>query len=733
MDSEGRLACGAVFAAAMAAYLLTMCPTVYTRDTGDLITASYTLGVAHATGYPLYMLVGKLFSLIPYGDVAYRYNLMGGLFSAATAALACLVAGKLTKSWQAAAGAGLLVAYSWFVWDQGTVAEVYGIHAFFTTLLLWLALRWRDRHDEGTPYLFAAAYGLALTNHLSTLLYAPAYAYLMFEGRGRGRMKADFKKAAAAFLAPLTLYLYLPLRAMADPVYNWRDPSTLDRFIMHVTGTVHRSTVILTLPASAYLGRLGELLWQIVPQFSLVGIVPAWGLVSQWRRNGALLRFTALMAAADLFYGLFLNDVPVAAKSFSLPTIVLLGIWGGFGFAEAFRMMGAEGRDARARLAVVVAAALLVVAANYHTVDKSKNLIAFDYAMNILKSVDKGAVIFAEGDNTVFPLSYLLYVEGVRPDVSLYDRDGVLSHRLYGIDFFWLPQGERYARGLEVERSVLAGSRPVYYTSPVEASFPGYELRQAGLVYRMAPANESGDGRDYWRLYDMREVWNSTIYLDYTTRPLRAVYYIRLAQEVGKSEKARALGLLAEAEAIIPDNANVRYDAGAIRLSQGDYGGAIAELRAAVELDPGSARAHNILGYAYAMRGQKDSARTEYEAALAADPTYLKAKANLAVFLAGEGDLNGAAQQYRDILKADPGYAKAYFDLGFIYYKAGRKDAAAGLWERYLELSPKDPRAQEMRALIAEVKAAGNATAPANATAASGAAGLAEKLSTTTP
>ena len=61
-------------------YLLTLCPTVYLGDSGELSGAAFSLGVAHPSGYPLYALVGKVFCLIPFGSVGFRMNLMAALF-----------------------------------------------------------------------------------------------------------------------------------------------------------------------------------------------------------------------------------------------------------------------------------------------------------------------------------------------------------------------------------------------------------------------------------------------------------------------------------------------------------------------------------------------------------------------------------------------------------------------------------------------------------------------------
>src|SRR5512142_2000566 len=74
------------FLCPFAIYLLTLAPTVYTFDSAEFATGAYVLGIIHPTGYPLYLVLAKLFTFIPVGDVAYRVNLLSALFGAVTVA-----------------------------------------------------------------------------------------------------------------------------------------------------------------------------------------------------------------------------------------------------------------------------------------------------------------------------------------------------------------------------------------------------------------------------------------------------------------------------------------------------------------------------------------------------------------------------------------------------------------------------------------------------------------------
>lgn len=125
-------------------YLLTLCPTVYFGDSGELTAAAYALGIPHASGYPLYALVGKGFCLLPFGNVAFRVNLMSAFFAAAAAGAVYSLILKMGSSRIGGLVGGLVLAFAPLLWMQAVCAEVYSLHAFFLALMvrvLWWWLR----------------------------------------------------------------------------------------------------------------------------------------------------------------------------------------------------------------------------------------------------------------------------------------------------------------------------------------------------------------------------------------------------------------------------------------------------------------------------------------------------------------------------------------------------------------------------------------------------------------
>ena len=140
---DGLLAAG-LFAASLTAYTWTLAPSVATLfdDSLEFPLACYRLGIAHPTGYPFYTLLGKLFTLLPWQNVAWRVNLLSAVAGALTVALVYLVTRQLTRRRLPALLGAMALAASPVFWSQSVIAEVYTLNSAFVAALLWLVLRW---------------------------------------------------------------------------------------------------------------------------------------------------------------------------------------------------------------------------------------------------------------------------------------------------------------------------------------------------------------------------------------------------------------------------------------------------------------------------------------------------------------------------------------------------------------------------------------------------------------
>ncbi len=182
----------ALFLLTEAIYLMTMAPTLSFWDCGEFIATAYTLGVPHPPGAPLFLLIGRVFSMIPFfEDIGARVNFFSTLSAAGTVVLTYLIVFRLIvlyrksvpHSWSAvekiaayggAAAGALALAFSDSFWFNAVEAEVYAPSLFFTALVVWFLLRWyEDEPKDGNDrWLMAAMYviGLSIGVHLLSLL-----------------------------------------------------------------------------------------------------------------------------------------------------------------------------------------------------------------------------------------------------------------------------------------------------------------------------------------------------------------------------------------------------------------------------------------------------------------------------------------------------------------------------------------------------------------------------------
>lgn len=183
-------------------YLFTLTPSLSAGDNGELTTAAYFLGVGHAPGYPFYTLMSKLFTYVPFRNIAWRTNLFSGTCAAISIIFFYLIMAKVLGQNRIEKGFSPIIqipalfssvafAISDNMWAQATMAEVYSLNilqiaSMLLILIYWFEAVWKHANDEiayyGSKYLmaFGFLYGVALANHHVTLPFA--FAPLLFIG-----------------------------------------------------------------------------------------------------------------------------------------------------------------------------------------------------------------------------------------------------------------------------------------------------------------------------------------------------------------------------------------------------------------------------------------------------------------------------------------------------------------------------------------------------------------------
>jgi hypothetical protein len=213
-DKRVRLAAAfAAFVVPFAIYAASLPPSVGYWDTGEMQTVPYILGISHPTGFPVFVFAGWLFShAIPFGSVAWRIGLMSAAAMAAAAYFVYRMVVELEDKPLLGTAAALLFASGEIAWTRGSRAEVHAVAVALAACAVWAAVRFQRSGDVRALYAATLACGLALANHGIATLLVPGLAMLLLP-RARALAPTTLWRAAAAFVAPGLLYLYLPLRS----------------------------------------------------------------------------------------------------------------------------------------------------------------------------------------------------------------------------------------------------------------------------------------------------------------------------------------------------------------------------------------------------------------------------------------------------------------------------------------------------------------------------------------
>ena len=530
-----RVAGGAALAVAtFALYLATMAPTLALgwRESGasggELLAAAETLGIPHPPGYPTYTLLLKGFAEVaPVGDFAFRGNLLSAVLAAASVVAVYWVTLRVCRTltprapeWFSlvpAALAGAVFAAAPVVWSQAVVTGVHALNAALVGFLLLVAValalpppfvgtrgRWRQR-------LLLAAFGVltgtGLGNH-PTLL-AAAVPLLVWIGVAAGWRTVLSPWLVVPFLAGVSVYAYLPIRAAAGPPVNWGGADTVDGFLWMLTAPPYREHVF-GIAADGIADRATDWMRLVFDQlnplglfFGLMGAVPLLALARPLLVS-TLASILIVTAYATLYDS-------VDSEALIIPALLMFSVWLGVGL---FWIMASWMRDfdgewnvlGRWRVQVNVAhqAVLLSVLAiiflpvatvvlGYSDQDLRGERAALQRARAMLDAAPDGSVLVSSKERNVASLLYARYVDRSDRDVTVIAAP-LLRFGWYLDDLHELfPERVPRIYTTDVRRAIRQivehnVERPgVYFTYASGGLLEDFQLTPSGPLYSAAP------------------------------------------------------------------------------------------------------------------------------------------------------------------------------------------------------------------------------------------------------
>jgi len=437
------------FAISLLLDVRTLMPDVGTWDTAEFQTLGPVLGIAHPTGYPTYTLLLWLASVVlqPFGDPAFRANLLSALLVSGAAALVAIAVVQLTRKPAIGLAAGALLAVGGIAWRDALRADPHTLHLFLTALLLVLLLAWEGRErvlaEKAGRWLLGASvvFGLSLGNHALTLLLAPGVAVFVLLVSPTilwRQWRLALGCAVAVVVTTVAVYAYIPLRALMDPPLDYAHPSTWERFKYLVLGEQFQST-FHQMPA---LSEGARTVWQeLKDNLGLAAPLALLGIPVAAVRHVRVLALTGLWFLLTFLFALGYDNADI--ERYYLVPIMVAVIWAALavdGIWDACVAVWRRFRPARAPRGVavvlsgIVAVALLAVVVapvpqRYDSVDASSDTDARAWLDATMAALAPNAVVVSWWSYST-TLWYGHFVEGLRPDITIIDDRTILDEDL---------------------------------------------------------------------------------------------------------------------------------------------------------------------------------------------------------------------------------------------------------------------------------------------------------------
>ncbi|MFH1825356.1 MAG: DUF2723 domain-containing protein [Candidatus Firestonebacteria bacterium] len=575
-----------VFMAILSVYIITLASTITaTGDSSEMIIAPYVLGIAHPPGYPLYTLLGKLFTFLPLVSIAYRINIMSAIFSVLALILFYKILLKLIKSEVVSIFSTVFLAFVSTFWEYSIVAEVFGLNNFFVCLLVYILMIWDETRKEKFFYLFSFILGLSLSHHLSVIFLFPAFLYLLY--KNRFSLKINPIKAMALFSLGLLPYIYLPIAASLRPLLNWDDPVNLSNFIHMVTRADYGKTSFhVEHLFDLNNGQVWVYLRSLIKHFTIIGFLI--GLSGIYFAYKNLKKYFYFLVVAFVFSGLFFvcflghtSDKIVlhVLQRLYLVSFLIFAIFFGVGILHIFKYV----------YPVLIILLIVFIGLNYR-INKSDNYLLYDFCGNMIKSYPTNSILIVSGDTLSMGLDYLQMVELVKKDVIVLDQEK-LTYTWY------VTQKKEQEKNLIIPFEYYDGrehvikdlvdcnfdSHRIFVTGPREKSLEtDYVMLGQGLLRCLYKSNSYID-------IEKVKAENDKIWFNFKYRKLETKYYDADSFE---SE-------------IVVIYAKARFNQGWTYDFYKKYDYAIAEYQHSIKIDTAFASPYKNLGIVYLNEFQK--------------------------------------------------------------------------------------------------------------------------------
>src|SRR5208283_2225916 len=317
-----------IFLSTFATFLFFLTPNINTGDAGDLITSSYYLGVAHPSGYPLYLLVAKTLTFLPFGNIAFKVALVSALFSSLSLTLLYWLISLLTRSRVAGLFGVVLLLVSYSFFTQSVVAKFYPLNLF---LILSICAVWLFRmhdidiiDDERGIYITAFIFGVSTANHHTGILLLAPVVFALYTRKSAFKLKT-IMIAILLFFAGFIINAYLFLRGGEDRFFTIALVRDLNDFYGVFFRQVYEGSGTISVATSVFQNL--PLFWNAVKNFTFI-LIANFSLFSfplffagiyrllKKERNIFIFLMTGLLVYGPFLAKLTLSEQTVSERDF---------------------------------------------------------------------------------------------------------------------------------------------------------------------------------------------------------------------------------------------------------------------------------------------------------------------------------------------------------------------------------------------------------------------------------
>lgn len=676
-------------------YLYQCWPTIGPGDSSELAAVPHVLGIAHPPGSPLYVIVGRVLSdLLPWGNPAYRVNLLSCLLTAAAVATIIYAIRRATGHIIPGVIAGIVLATARSVREQALVAELFALNVLFVTLGVLAMLNpsaWRGPRGWA---LVAFLIGIALGGHQMSVFLIPSLLLGGLIIGGRAGLRGVIRGSLIFLPLGAAAYLYLAVRASGGSTINWGDPRNWGSWLYMllrgdyaILGAGREISVPLTTALLRDMAiwfpkaQFGQLAWWAFPLLVL-------GLISAWRRNRPAFWMTGLAALlSGPVFVLWLRMPPTGLniaiiERFFSQVDVVYAAWCGLGAFEARSFLGRIGAwGARPFVALV----MVLGGANAFWTGWSpsrtrENFMVRDFGHNVLRLLPKDGRILVKYE-LHFILQYLTKVEKARADIwywlhSLYAWNVERLRRQYLPDFMprlmagGIPQDGEAVFAEFVRRQLHHAS--IYTNDITTADAITYPHNVLGLLVEVTGSGAPGNDEH-----------RSTS--DYSARSIMRFPDHRV-RHVEQGLLAPFVQFYAEAYARL----------GVEHFRRGQIQMARSEFERAVAYRVDDWQKHYALGRTYVELQALPQAEQEFTHAIRLTTDSVDPKVAVGRLLAMQGRVREAQAMLTEALQRAPEHRDANITLGILWALQGRHREAVARFRQVLDHHPEDVEAQRL-------------------------------------